>query len=121
MRLKLAFPLFAAVMGLGSVAGEGRAAHCGANSYPAACCGSEQCCLPAVRYRVCYRTVVETQSCVRYRPVRHTVMKECRYTVCKPVYEQHVRECRYSVCKPVWESYNVVRKYTVCKPVYEQH
>src|SRR6516225_245336 len=81
------------------------AAHCGASGYPADCCAPEQTCMPAVRYRICYKTVVEDQTRVCYRPVYHTAIRECRYTVCRPVFEQHVRECRYTICKPVWEEY----------------
>src|SRR5437588_183556 len=106
MRSKLAFPLAAALAGLVALGGTARASHCGACAYPAASCCPEQCCVPVVRYRVCYQTVEEDRACVRYRRVYHTVMKECPYTVWKPVYEQCVRESRYTVCKPVWEEYN---------------
>ena len=77
--------------------------------------------MPQVRYRVCYQTVVESQTCVCYRKVYHTVMRECKYTSYKKCYEQRCREEKYTVCKPVWEDYDVVRKFTVCRPVYEQH
>jgi len=59
MRLKWAFPLIAAVAGLGTIGGRAPASHCGAGAYPADCSSSEQCCLPAVRYQICYRTVEE--------------------------------------------------------------
>src|SRR5262249_30462920 len=120
MRLKLeSLALAVAFASFGSEGGSARAAHCGACGYPQSCFSQEQCCLPKIRYRVGYQTLVEEQTKVCYRPVYQTTMKECRYTVCKPVYERHVRECRYTVARPVWEEYNVVRKYTVCKPVYE--
>src|SRR5262249_46245486 len=95
------------------------ASHCGACCYPAASCYEEQCCVPSVRYRVSYQTVVDERTPTCYRPGHQTVMHECRYTVCRPVYEQHVRECHYTVCKPVWENYNAVRHYTVCRTVTE--
>ena len=101
MRLKVAFPLVAAVIGFGSIGGAARASYCGSGSYPDGSCSPEQC-VPNVRYRVCYRTVTEDRSCTCYRPVYHTVMKECRTTVCRTVQEQHMRECRYTVCKPVY-------------------
>ena len=91
MRLKFAFPLVAALVGLGSLGGNARASHCGACAYPPACCCQEQCCLPTIRYRVCYQTVWEPQTRTCYRPVYQTVMRECCYTVCRPVFEQHVR------------------------------
>src|SRR5437773_892746 len=77
--------------------GTARAAHCGACCYPTRVVCQEQCCVPEVRYRVCYQEVWEEQTRVCYRPVMHTVMKECAYTTCRPVYEQHLRECRYTV------------------------
>src|ERR1700722_15546191 len=121
MRLKWGIPVIVAVLTTAAIPGGARAAHGGATGYPADNYSPEQCCMPAVRYQVCYRTVEEERTAVRYRPVYHTVMKECRYTTCHPVYEQHVRECRYTVCRPVYEDYDVVRKYTVCHPVYQQH
>ena len=121
MRLKVAFPLAAAVFALAAWTNPASAAHCGACDYPAPCCEPEQCCMPVVRYRVCYRTVEEEQPCVCYRQVFHTVMKECRSVCYKTVYEQHVRQEHYTVCKPVYEDYNVARKYTVCHTEYEQH
>src|SRR5581483_6233593 len=75
MRLKVALPLLVCLAGLASAGGEARAAHCGASGYPAQCCAPEQCCMPTVRYRVCYRTVVEEQTQTCYRPVYRTVMK----------------------------------------------
>src|SRR5262245_6149410 len=102
-------------------AGVARAAHCGACAYPQGAAAPEQCRMPQVQYRVCYRTVVEEQNCVCYRPVYNTVLQECRYTAYRPVYEQHVRECRQTCYRPVYEDYDVVRRYTVCRPVYEQH
>src|SRR5438132_1593402 len=71
-------------------------AHCGACRFPV-CCPQTRC-LPAVRYRVCYQTVMEDRTCIAYRPVYQTVLKECRSTTYCPVYEQHVREHRYVVC-----------------------
>src|SRR5262249_55936010 len=101
MRHKVAFPLVAAVLGLTALAGPAAASHCGACAYPAQPCCPEQCELPAVRYRVCYQTVVEEKLEVCYRPVYHTVMRECRTTCYKPVYEQCVRTEKYTICKPV--------------------
>src|SRR5436190_1583106 len=98
MRLKWVIPLVTALISLGLVQSSAWAWHCGACAYPGGYTSQEQCCMPTVRYHVCYQTVYEDQSCVQYRPVYHTVMKECHTTVCKPVYEQHVRECRYTVC-----------------------
>ena len=54
MRLTWACPLMAVMATL--IGSEVRASYCGANAYPASCCTSEQCDLPAVRYRICYRT-----------------------------------------------------------------
>ena len=100
MRLKVAFPLLLPGRpGVSAGARRGRPTA-GHAVYPVQCCEPEQCCMPAVRYRVCYHTVVEEQNCVCYRPVYHTVMKECRTTCFKPCYEQHFCECRYTVCKP---------------------
>src|SRR5438477_121838 len=92
-----------------AVAAPARAAHCGASGYPAGCAAPENCCPPAVRFKVCYQTVTEYQTRVCQRPVYRTVMRECRTTVCKPVYEQHLRECRYTTCRPVVECYEVPR------------
>ena len=121
MRLKFAVPLVLALASLTLPEQTARASHCGACDYPAGSSCAEQCCVPSVRYRVCYQTVEEQKSCVCYRPVYQTVMKECRYTVCKPVYEQHVRECRYTVCKPVCETCYKECCVTVCKPLCETH
>lgn len=135
MRLKSVLQLIAALAAV--LAGETAVkAHCGCESYPAACCPSE-CCYPRVRYRTCYQTVVEERPRMVCQPCYRTEMRECRYTVCKPVWEefdvtrkytvcktvqeQHVRECRYTVCKPVWEEYTVQQRYVTCRPVYEQH
>ena len=57
--------------------GDARAAHCGACAYPAAAVAPEQCCPPVVRYRVCYRPVVEERTRVCYRPVYRTILQEC--------------------------------------------
>src|SRR5262249_10928999 len=73
-------------------AGTAEAAHCGACRYPVCHHRAEQCCMPEVRYKVCYQTVIEERTKTCYRPVYQTVMRECRYTVCKPVYEQHFCE-----------------------------
>src|SRR5436309_15845621 len=91
--------------------GGARAAYCGASDYPAGCAAPENCCAPAVRYKVCYKTVVDYETRVCQRPVYRTVMRECRYTTCRPVYEQQWRECRTTTCRPVVESYPVVRHY----------
>src|SRR5262249_38932924 len=80
MKLRFAFPLIAALAGLSALAEPARASHCGACAYPTQCCLPEQCCMPVVRYRVCYRTVVEDKPCTCYGRFYHTVMKECRYT-----------------------------------------
>ena len=96
MRIKI----LVALAGLGLLGGLGdqtligtaQAGHCGACRYPVCHRSAEQCCMPEVRYRVCYQTVIEEHTKTCYRPVYQTVMRECRYTVCKPVYEQHVRE-----------------------------
>ena len=121
MRLKVAFPLAAAVLGLAALASPASAAHCGACTTPCSVANPNSAVCRRSSYRVCYRTVEEEQPCVCYRQVYHTVMKECRSVCYKPVYEQHVCEQHYTVCKPVYEDYDVVRKYTVCHPVYEQH
>ena len=92
MKWKVAYPLVAALVGLGAWASPAAASHCGACAYPVQMGCAEQCNLPAVRYRVCYQTVVEDQKQICYRPVYRTVMKECRYTTYRPVYEQHVRD-----------------------------
>ena len=70
MRLKVAFPLAAALLGLGALAPPAAASHCGACAYPTGCASPEQCCMPSVRYRVCYKTIVEEQTewIVRYQP-----------------------------------------------------
>src|SRR5437763_1748860 len=39
--------------------GVARAAHCGACCYPTQVVSQEQCCVPEVRYRVCYQEVWE--------------------------------------------------------------
>ena len=91
------FPLVAALLGLGALASPAEAAHCGACAYPVQAALPEQCCLPAVRYRVCYQTVLEDQTRTCYRPVYRTVMKECRYTTYRPVYEQCCRDECYTV------------------------
>src|SRR5262245_17722165 len=103
----------AVVAGLTVFAGASRAAHCGACCYPAAVVCQEQCCVPEVRYRVCYQEVWEERTRVCYRPVMHTVIRECTFTTCRPVYEQHQRECRYTVRRPVVEEYMVPRRYKV--------
>src|SRR5262245_57702898 len=89
MRLERMLPQLAALVGLAAAVSPAAAAHCGACGYPAPTCCPDQCCLPVVRYRICYKTVVEEQTEVCYRPVYQTVLKECRETVCKPVYEKH--------------------------------
>src|SRR5262249_7925097 len=101
MRLKYALGLAAVGCAL-AWPNDAWAAYGGACSYPADCCSSEQCCMPRIRYRVSYQTVIEEQPCVCYRKVYRTVMKECRSTCYKKVCEQRYRECRYTVCKPVW-------------------
>ena len=121
MRLKVAFPLAAAVFGLAALANPASAAHCGACDYPVQCCEPEQCCMPTVRYRVCYRTVEEEQPCVCYRQVYHTVMRECR-SVC---YKTGLRTARLRAAlhglQAGLRGFDVVRKYTVCHTEYEQH
>src|SRR5262249_35058911 len=115
MRLKVAF----AVLALAGLARPAAALHCGACSYPVTAGSPEQCCVPTVRYRVCYQTVVGNQTQLCYRPAYHTVMKELRWATCRPVYEQHCRDQVYTTCRPVYEERDVVRKYTVQRPVYE--
>ena len=121
MRLKFAFALAAALAGWMASAKPAQASHCGACAFPEQTLGAEQCCVPQVRYRVCYQTIVEDQTQTCYRQVFHTVMKECRSTSWSPVYEQCYRTVNYTVQRPVYENYDVVRKYVVCRPVYEQH
>ena len=89
--------------------------------YPVQCCEPDQCCMPTVHYRVCYRTVEEEQPCVGYREVYHTVDEPCRSVCYKPVYEQHTCEQHYTVCSRFTKIIEVRRNYTVCHPVYEQH
>src|SRR5437667_12287065 len=101
------------------LAGQARAAHCGACGYPSGVVCQEQCCVPEVRYRVCYQEVWEDQTRVCYKPIMHTVMKSCTFTTCRPVYEQHLRECRVTVRKPVVEEYCVPCRCPVQRPVYE--
>src|SRR5262249_46666829 len=101
MRLKVALWIGAVLTTLGVADGSAQGSHCGACSYPTSSCCPDQCCMPRVRTRVCYQTIVENRTKVCYRPVYHTVLKECRYTTSRPVYEQHYRECRYTVCRPV--------------------
>src|SRR5262252_8813836 len=74
MRTKLLVAL-TAVLG---AAGTAQAAHCGACRYPAWHCHAEQSCMPEVRYKVCYQTVIEEHTKTCYRPVYQTVMRECR-------------------------------------------
>src|SRR5262249_4882553 len=121
MNLKLGPALLGAVVGVVLLPAGASAAYCGACAYPVQPCNPEQCCLPVVRYRICYRTVVEEQKCVSYRPTYHTVLKECHYITVRPVYEQHWKECRSTTLRPVWEEYEVPHKYTVYRPCYEQH
>src|SRR5262245_15533331 len=99
MRLKVAIPAVAALVGLVVLAAPANASHCGAARYPVALPGpevaapapapafAEQCCPPAVHHRICYQTIIEDQPRVCYRPVYQTVLKECRYTSMRPVYE----------------------------------
>src|SRR5262249_20950515 len=100
-----------AVLGLWS-AGTASAAHFGSCSYPGPAICAEQCQLPCVRYRVCYRPEVETHTKVCYRPVYNTVVEQERYTVCRREYETCYREHRYTVCRPVTECYEVEQRYT---------
>jgi hypothetical protein len=85
-------------------------------------CCPEACCVPKVRYKTCYQTVVECKDVCTYETVQRTIMKECRYTICKPVYEEQVRECRKIVCETVWEERQVEvcgghwREEAVCIP-----
>ena len=74
MRLKNFLTLATALVGLGTLTSAAAACHhhCGACAYPTQCCAPEQCCMPTVRYRVCYRTVVEEEERVCYRPVYRT-------------------------------------------------
>jgi len=76
-----------ALAGLTCFGGMAKAAHCGACYYPSGSACIEQCCVPEVRYRVCYQTSWEAQTRICYRPVYQTVMRECSYTVCRPVFE----------------------------------
>src|SRR5262249_28648073 len=79
MRHKVPLSPVAILLGLASLASPADAAHCGACSYPIQGACPEQCSPPAVRYRICYKTVTEERTKVCYRPVHRTVMKECRY------------------------------------------
>jgi len=117
MRLKFAVPLALALAGLGTLGPTARPTHA------APACGPRtRAARRRVRYRICYRTVLEDRTCVQYRPVYSTVLKECRYTTCRP----GVRAARPRT--PLLASPNrsgrattSSQKYTVCRPVYEQH
>src|SRR5690242_13805170 len=62
MRVKVAVLLALAAVAWAGLPGTARAGHCGACRYPAQAACPEQCAMPAVSYRVCYRTVVEDQT-----------------------------------------------------------
>ena len=62
MRVRLWRPLLVAVAVWAAAGTTARAQHCGACTYPDSCCSPEQQCMPRVRYRCCYETVVEERT-----------------------------------------------------------
>ena len=59
MRIRNWLPLLAAVAAWAAAETTAQAQHCGAYTYPDSCSSPEQRCLPRVRHRVCYQTVVD--------------------------------------------------------------
>jgi hypothetical protein len=100
MSLKVMLAKVTALLVVVGCVGSVQAGDCGA-------CPPEPCCVPKLRYKTCYQTVVEERIKTHYQIVHKTIEKECRYVVCKPVYEIVEKECKKIVCKPVWEEKQV--------------